>query len=140
VLGLLIMGLVTNKVVFLAAGAILGSGLGGTAVTDRLLLLRLAPPARVGEMFGLFGLAGKFSAVMGPIAFGVIIFVLLEPLGTVAYQVAILSLLGLMVLGYWIVRGVPEPPPEAGDEAAAALTGVPGAGGPGAGIPGPGDP
>ena len=74
-------------------------------------------------MFGLFGLAGKFSAVIGPIAFGVIIFVLLEPLGTVAYQVAILSLLGLMVLGYWIVRGVPEPPPEAGDAAAAALAG-----------------
>ena len=76
-------------------------------------------------MFGLFGLAGKFSAVIGPIAFGIIIFVLLEPLGTVAYQVAILSLLGLMVLGYWIVRGVPEPPPEAGDAAAAALAGLP---------------
>jgi MFS transporter, UMF1 family len=137
VLGLLIMGLVTDKVVFLAAGAILGSGLGGTAVTDRLLLLRLAPAARVGEMFGLFGLAGKFSAVIGPIAFGVIIYLLLEPLGTVAYQVAILSLLGLMVLGYWIVRGVPEPPPEAGDEAAAALAGV--AAGPGSGLHRPGD-
>ena len=126
VLGLLIMGLVTNKVVFLAAGAILGSGLGGTAVTDRLLLLRLTPPARVGEMFGLFGLAGKFSAVIGPIAFGLIIFVLLDQMGKVAYQIAILSLLGLMVLGYWIVRGVPEPPPDAADEVEAVLAGAPG--------------
>ena len=123
VLGLLIIGLVPNKVVFLLAGAILGSGLGGTAVTDRLLLLRLTPPARVGEMFGLFGLAGKFSAVIGPVAFGVIVFFLLEPLGTVAYQVAILSLLGLMVLGYWIVRGVLEPPASAAEEAETVLAG-----------------
>jgi UMF1 family MFS transporter len=123
VLGLLIIGLVTNKVVFLMAGAILGSGLGGTAVTDRLLLLRLTPAHQVGEMFGLFGLAGKFSAVIGPIAFGVIVFLLLEPLGTVAYQVAILSLLILMVIGYWIVRGVPEPPAERAEEAQAVLAG-----------------
>jgi MFS-type transporter involved in bile tolerance (Atg22 family) len=74
-------------------------------------------------MFGLFGLAGKFSAVIGPVAFGLIVFVLLEPLGTVAYQVAILSLLVLMVIGYWIVRGVPEPPAERADEAAAVLAG-----------------
>ena len=126
VLGLLIIGLVPDKAVFLLAGAILGSGLGGTAVTDRLLLLRLSPAHQVGEMFGLFGLAGKFSAVIGPIAFGVIVFLLLEPLGTVAYQVAILSLLILMVIGYWIVRGVPEPPPERAEEAAAVLAGPPG--------------
>lgn len=126
VLGLLIIGLVTNKAVFLVAGAILGSGLGGTAVTDRLLLLRLTPAHQVGEMFGLFGLAGKFSAVIGPVAFGVIVFLLLEPLGKVAYQVAILSLLGLMVLGYWIVRGVPEPPAERAEEAEAVLAGPPG--------------
>ena len=124
VLGLLIVGLVANKVVFLLAGAILGSGLGGTAVTDRLLLLRLTPPERVGEMFGLFGLAGKFSAVIGPVVYGSIVALLLEPLGKVAYQVAILSLLILMVLGYWIVRGVPEPPPEAAEEAEAVLAGV----------------
>ena len=127
VLGLLIIGLVPNKAVFLVAGAILGSGLGGTAVTDRLLLLRLAPAQQVGEMFGLFGLAGKFSAVIGPIAFGVIIFLLLEPLGSpLAYQVAILSLLILMVIGYWIVRGVPEPPALRAEEAAAVLAGPPG--------------
>lgn len=115
VLGLLIIGLFPEKSVFLLAGAILGSGLGGTAVTDRLLLLRLAPPERVGEMFGLFGLAGKFSAVIGPIAFGTIVFLLVDQVGRAAYQIAILSLLVLMVIGYWIVRGVPEPPPDASD-------------------------
>jgi len=106
--GLLIIGLVVAKIPFLMAGAILGSGLGGVAVTDRLLLIRLAPPALVGEMFGLYGLAGKLSAVIGPVLYGGIVFVLAPGLGTVAYQVAILSLLVLMVIGYLIVRGVPE--------------------------------
>lgn len=106
--GLLLGGLVLEKPVFLLAGAILGSGLGGVAVTDRLYLLRLTPPERVGEMFGLFGLAGKFSAVVGPILYGAIIYFLLAPLGRTAYQIAILSLLVLMGIGYWILRGVPE--------------------------------
>ena len=48
------------------AGALLGAGLGGVGVVDRLMLLRLAPPERIGEMFGLYGLVGKLSAVVGP--------------------------------------------------------------------------
>ena len=74
-------------------------------------------------MFGLFGLAGKFSAVIGPIAFGAIVFVLLDQVGKAAYQIAILSLLILMVIGYWIVRGVPEPSAAAAEEAEAVLAG-----------------
>ena len=106
--GLLLLGLVLDKIPFLIAGAVLGSGLGGVAVTDRLLLLRLARPDQVGEMLGLYGLAGKFSAVIGPIAYGSILGLLLEPLGHVAYQIAILSLLVLMVIGFVIVRKVPD--------------------------------
>jgi UMF1 family MFS transporter len=94
---------------FLVGGAILGSGLGGVAVTDRIFLLRLAPPERVGEMFGLYGLAGKFSAVIGPLLYGGIVLTLLPILDRGAYQVAILSLLGLMLVGFLVVRTVPEP-------------------------------
>jgi UMF1 family MFS transporter len=106
--GLLLLGLVLDKIPFLVAGAVLGSGLGGVAVTDRLLLMRLARPDQVGEMLGLYGLAGKFSAVIGPIAYGSIVGLLLEPMGKVAYQIAILSLLVLMVIGFLIVRKVPD--------------------------------
>ena len=103
---------------------ILGSGLGGVAVTDRLYLLRLTTPDEIGEMFGLYGLAGKLSAVIGPLLYGGIIFWLdPERSGPMAYQVAILSLLVLMVVGYVIVRGVPEPPPAADDTLDEALTG-----------------
>ncbi len=94
---------------FLIGGAILGSGLGGVAVTDRIFLLRLAPVERVGEMFGLYGLAGKFSAVVGPLLYGGIVLTLLPILDRAAYQLAILSLLVLMLIGYLVVRTVPEP-------------------------------
>jgi UMF1 family MFS transporter len=114
--GLLLLGLVLDKVPFLIAGAVLGSGLGGVAVTDRLLLLRLAHTDQVGEMLGLYGLAGKFSAVIGPIAYGSIIGLLLEPMGHVAYQIAILSLLVLMVFGFLIVRKVPDAGPRPDQE------------------------
>ena len=106
--GLLIVGLTLDRLPFLLAGAILGSGLGGVAVTDRLLLLRLAPPAQIGEMFGLYGLAGKASAVIGPLVYGAIIGLLQPSLGRDAYRIAILSLLVLMVVGFLIVRRVPE--------------------------------
>ena len=105
--GLLLIGLWLAPIPFLVAGAILGSGLGGVAVTDRLLLLRLVPPDQVGAMLGLYGIAGKLSAVVGPPLYGVIVATLLGPLGKGAYQVAILSLLLLMVIGYLIVRSVP---------------------------------
>jgi MFS-type transporter involved in bile tolerance (Atg22 family) len=59
-------------------------------------------------MLGLYGIAGKLSAVVGPPLYGVIVATLLDRIGTGAYQVAILSLLGLMVIGFLIVRGVPE--------------------------------
>ena len=44
---------------FLLAGAIVGSGLGGVQVADRVFMIRLSPPAKLGEFFGLYGLVGK---------------------------------------------------------------------------------
>ncbi len=55
---------------FLVAGAILGSGLGGVQVADRVLMVRLSPPERIGEFFGIYGLVGKGSQVVGQILYG----------------------------------------------------------------------
>jgi len=90
-------------------------------VVDRLLLLRLAPPDRIGEMFGLYGLVGKFSAVIGPIIYGIIVATLLEGLDRNAYRVAIASLFVLLLVGIWILRGVPEGEPENEEAATDAL-------------------
>lgn len=88
---------------FLVAGAILGSGLGGVQVADRVFMVRLSPPARVGEFFGVYGLVGKASQVIGQILYGAIVFLLLDALGVGAYQIAILSLIVTMLIGLWLV-------------------------------------
>jgi UMF1 family MFS transporter len=88
---------------FLVAGAILGSGLGGVQVADRVLMVRLSPPDRLGEFFGLYGLVGKGSQVIGQLLYGATIFALLGPLGIGAYQVAVLSLLVTMFIGLWLI-------------------------------------
>jgi UMF1 family MFS transporter len=88
---------------FLLAGAILGSGLGGVTVADRVLMIRLSPPARVGEFFGLYGLVGKGSQVIGQLLYGLILFLFLERIGIGAYQLAVLSLLATMIIGVWLV-------------------------------------
>ncbi len=116
--GLAILMAFLSTVPFLIAGALLGAGLGGVGVVDRLMLLRLSPPERIGEMFGLYGLVGKASAVVGPIVYGTIVAVLLDTLDRGAYQVAIGSLFVLLLVGIWVLRGVPEG--SAADEEVAA--------------------
>ena len=66
---------------FLLAGAILGSGLGGVQVSDRVLMLRLSPPEKLGEFFGLYGLVGKGSQVIGQLLFGVTLLLFQPVLG-----------------------------------------------------------
>ena len=95
-------------VVFLAAGAILGSGLGGVQVADRVFMLRLSPPARLGEFFGLYGLVGKGSQVIGQLLYGLILLWTFDALGNGAYQVAVLSLLVTMLIGAWLLRPVSD--------------------------------
>jgi MFS transporter, UMF1 family len=104
VLGGIAIGLgPAGLVPFLVAGAILGSGLGGVTVADRVLMLRLSPPERVGEFFGLYGLVGKGSQVIGTLLYGLILFVFVDRLGIGAYQIAVLSLLVTMFIGMWLI-------------------------------------
>ena len=107
---------------FLIGGGLLGAGLGGVSRTsDRVFLLRLSPPDQLGEFFGLYGIVGKFSAVTGPLLYGVIVSTLLDAgsgLGRVPGR-------GILSSrhdpdGSWLIRlvscaaGSGEPPLEAG--------------------------
>jgi MFS transporter, UMF1 family len=106
--GLVVIASTLSLPTFVIGGILLGSGLGGVWTSDRVYLLRLAPDAQVGEFFGLYGLVGKLSAVFGPLLYSSLVATLLGPLGKGAYQIAILSLLILMLIGLGIIRGVPE--------------------------------
>lgn len=101
-------GTTTGMALFVVAGAILGSGLGGVQVADRVFMIRLSPPARLGEFFGLYGLVGKGSQVIGQLLYGLILFLLYDKLGNGAYQIAILSLLATMGVGLWLVWPVSD--------------------------------
>ena len=105
---LLVGALFLQKAPFLVAGIIIGSGFSGMQVADRVLMYRLSPPDRLGEFFGLYGLVGKGSQVIGALLYGTTLFLLFDSLGTVAYQIGILTLLVTMLIGMWLIRGVPE--------------------------------
>ena len=76
VASLALSGTTPGIAIFVIAGAILGSGLGGVQVADRVFMIRLSPPARLGEFFGLYGLVGKGSQVIGQLLYGIIVFLL----------------------------------------------------------------
>ncbi len=91
--------------VFWPAACLAGIALGGTWVADRPYMLRLTPPARVGEFYGLYGMVGRFSAITGPFIWGLVVDVL--HLGRPA---AVLTLLAGVVLAYIILRPVSDAP------------------------------
>ncbi len=78
-----------------------GVALGGTGTSDRPLMIRLSPPRHLGQFYGLYGMAGRFAAIVGPLLWALIVDVL--GLGRPA---AVLSLLGMIAIGYLILRPV----------------------------------
>lgn len=91
-------------------GPMVGIAMGGTWTASRALLANLAPADRQGEFFGLYSLAGKFAAVIGPLTWGLItsLFAFM-PIGK--YQLALGAQLVFVLAGLALLRKVPEPQP-----------------------------
>jgi len=85
------------------AGPITGFCLGSTWATARVLLVELSPKDQLAEMFGLAGLFGRASSVLGPLLWGLLVW---DP---ARYPMALLSLIGLLGIGLWLLFGVPDP-------------------------------
>jgi MFS transporter, UMF1 family len=105
---LTIGALFLQKAPFIIAGILIGSGFSGMQVADRVLMYRLSPPERLGEFYGLYGLVGKGSQVIGGMIYGLTLYLFFDTLGTGAYQLGILTLLITMLVGMALVWGVPE--------------------------------
>ncbi|OQX92285.1 MAG: hypothetical protein B6D58_03575 [candidate division Zixibacteria bacterium 4484_95] len=89
-------------------GSIAGIALGGVWTSDRPLLINLiGDTARLGEFFGLYALSGRLAAVIGPLIWGLVIF-FGEPFGDIKYKFAIEALFLMMVIGFIILRKVPD--------------------------------
>lgn len=88
-----------------------GVALGGTWAADRPYMLRLTPPDRVGEFYGLYGMVGRFSAVSGPLLWTVTTYLAVERGGLrplTGQALAIITLLMMIVLSYRILRPVTD--------------------------------
>ena len=100
----------SSGTVFWVIGAMAGVALGGTWTSDRTFLTRLAPPEQMGEFFGLYQLAGRFAAVIGPLVWGVTTWAFssdgLIDLGDLRFRIAILVLLVNVVLGFLVLMTV----------------------------------
>jgi UMF1 family MFS transporter len=92
------------------AGPLVGIALGGTWTVSRVMLVALSPPEKLGEFFGLFSLAGRFSAVLGPTLTAVLL--LAFGGGAGAYRVSIGSLAVIMALGILLLARVPDVRPD----------------------------
>ena len=89
-------------------GPMLGAALGSLSAVDRVFLLRLVPPERRGEEFGLYALVGKLSSGFGPLVlWGGTILVATELAGLSKFdasRIAVVVLAAAAVLGFLILR------------------------------------
>jgi UMF1 family MFS transporter len=76
-----------------------GFGLGGIWASDRPLMVGIAPPEYLGQFYGLYALAGRFAALVGPLLWALVVDVL-----GLGRPTALLVLLGLVLVAMVILR------------------------------------
>ena len=81
-------------------GPVFGFCLGGTWATSRVLIVQLSPKDQLAEMFGLAGLFGRASSILGPMLWGAIVW---DP---TRYQYATGMLMVLLAIGLSLLRRV----------------------------------
>jgi UMF1 family MFS transporter len=90
----------------IAGGA--GIAMGGVTAADRVYMLRLTPPDRIGEFYGLYGMVGRFSAVTGPLLWGIIVGTLFAGRPEIGQPIGIVSMTAMVVVGWWVLRKVSD--------------------------------
>jgi UMF1 family MFS transporter len=65
----------TTRPLFWIAANLAGLCMGSSQSAGRALVAYFSPPAKAAEMFGLFGVATRLAAVLGPLTYGVITWV-----------------------------------------------------------------
>jgi UMF1 family MFS transporter len=97
---------------FWLAANLVGVAMGSSQSAGRALIGQFTPPTRAAEFFGLWGLAGKLAAVVGPFSYG-----LITHLTAGNHRLAIVSTIVFFVAGLALLATVNE---SRGKEAALA--------------------
>ncbi|QOJ21962.1 MAG: MFS transporter [Gammaproteobacteria bacterium] len=93
----------TDEWLFWVAANLIGTALGGAQSAGRALVGQFTPPGRQGEFFGLWGLATKLSAIIGPLTYGGMVYLFAGD-----HRIALLSTLAFFVLGLVMLAAVDE--------------------------------
>lgn len=88
---------------FWVVANLVGVAMGASQSGGRALVGQFSPPARTAEFFGLWGLAVKLSAIIGPLSYGLIAY-----LTGGDHRLAILSTVAFFVIGLALLAGINE--------------------------------
>lgn len=90
-----------DRMMFWVVANLVGIALGSSQSAGRAIIGLFSPPARAGEYFGLWGLATKLAAVIGPLCYGLITYITQGDhrtallVTTCFFVVGLLSLIGI---------------------------------------------
>jgi UMF1 family MFS transporter len=102
----LIAGTTETLAGFWVAANLAGLCMGSSQAAGRAIVGYLAPPARLAEFFGLWGLAVKAASIFGPLTYGVITWVFAGNHRLGIFSTGVYFVLGLALLkGIDIQRG-----------------------------------
>jgi len=94
---------VRDKNLFFGLALALGLFVGPAQSASRSLVVRLSPPARIGQYFGLYALSGRAVTFVGPALFG------WATAATHSQRTGLGVILALLVLGFLLLLRVEEP-------------------------------
>jgi UMF1 family MFS transporter len=97
----LIAGTAQGVPAFWVAANIAGLCMGASQAAGRAMVGVLAPPDRLGEFFGLWGLAVKLASIFGPLSYGLMTWIFAGN-----HRTAIMVLGVYFVIGLILLRGV----------------------------------
>ena len=87
-----------TKAFFFGVAVIAGLGLGPIQAASRALMASLIPPGQEAEMFGFYAFCGKSSAVLGPLVFGAVSYLLGGNQRAAVAAVGVFFAVGLVLL------------------------------------------
>jgi len=84
---------------FWIVAVLAGTGLGAVQAASRTFMATLVPPEREAEFFGFYALVGKTGAVLGPVVFGLVSWLLSGNQRAAIVAVGLFFVVGFLLLG-----------------------------------------